>query len=340
LSDPLTIDAEPLVWQPNPLLANREKVPHFLRTQWDETSARSFGPWRVAAPVDPSVGQTASAFPMATPGAADSAQELPTDHDPHATAASAHGDEQDTAANSSVLSEAAIAALQQEAREQGIQEGLALAREQHEAERQKESELIRHLGIELRSLQQDPQRFFEPLKRLALHIAEQWVRGELHISGQVIEQLIQQCLQQFDHSGEKVHVELHPADLQRLVDMGEQTTENMILHGDPQLREGSVRVRLNETVVQDLIEHRVEAMARKLLQKPEAWLQQSHLLHPDKVSPVEEAQPMRNWARPSLNVQDAEVKDSPVQGAAASAPTAPEESGVTQNRPDEHGDPL
>jgi len=333
LSDPLTIDAEPQVWQPNPLLAHREKVPHFLRTQWDETSARSFGPWRVAAPVDPAVGQTASAFPMSA-----GADNAPAPTQAHGADASADqilpsDAEPQSAENTSAWSEAAIAALQQEAREQGIQEGLALAREQHEAERQKDSELIRHLGIELRSLQQDPQRFFEPLKRLALHIAEQWVRGELHISGQVIEQLIHQCLEQLDPSGEKVHVELHPADLQRLVDMGEQTTENMILHADPQLRQGSVRVRLNETVVQDLIEHRVEAMARKLLQKPEAWLQQSHLLHPDKVSPVEDAQPMRNWSRQPLPVQDAEVKD-----AAVSAPPASEEPGATHNRPDEYGD--
>jgi acetyl-CoA acetyltransferase len=66
---------------------------------------------------------------------------------------------------------------------------------------------------------------------------------------------------------------------------------------------------------------------------PEAWLQQSHLLHPDKVSPVEDAQPMRNWSRQPLPVQDAEVKD-----AAASAPPAPEEPGATHNRPDEYGD--
>ena len=319
MSDPRTIDAEPQVWRANPLLSSKEKTPHFLRTQWDEASARSFGPWRVSAAADPTEGQTFSASSFNPENPAEKVQQEAQDQTPE----SDPGIELPPADNTSAWSESAITAMQQEAHEQGFQEGLAQARKELQAERQKESELIRHLGIELRSLQQDPQRFFEPLKRLALHIAEQWVRGELHISGQVIEQLISQCLEQLDPSGEKVHVELNPDDLQRLTSLGEHATESMILHADPLLREGSVRVRLNETVVQDLIEHRVEAMARKLLQKPEAWLQQSHLLHPDKVSPVDDAQAMRNWTRQDLHVQDAQIKDSPTPAAQEPASEQP-----------------
>lgn len=301
MSDPRTIDDAEVVWKPDPLLASsRSQVPSFLRTQWDENSARKFGPWRVAAPIEPTAGQTLSAF-------GHDGEQPPPDGEPSASEVEALPDV--IAEPASPWSDAAIAALRQESWQQGLLQGLEQARQEYEAARHKEGELIRHLGIELRSLQQDPQRFFEPLKRLALHIAEQWVRGELHISGQAVEQLVRQCLEQLDPAGEKVHVDLNPADLERLKALGEQATADLELHADTLLREGSVRVRLNESVVQDLIEHRVEAMARKLLQKPESWLQQSSLIHPDKVSPVDDAQARRSWSRPTLDVQDAQPKD-------------------------------
>lgn len=305
------------VWNPDPLLASRAQVPHFLRTQWDEATARSFGPWRVAAPVDPAAAQTVTAF--ATEASENNAvATTPPMAEPEAAQA-----ESPTAPTGSAWSEAAIAALKQEAFQQGLEQGLQRAREEHEAARHKEGEVLRHLGIELRSLQQDPQRFFEPLKRLALHIAEQWVRGELQISGQAIDQLIRQCLEQLDPAGEKVHVELNPADLERLQKLGKEATADLLLQADPQLREGSVRVRLNESAVQDLIEHRLEVMARKLLQKPESWLQHSTLLHPDKVAPME-APPSRNWSRSTMEVHDAQVKEVPLSDEGAADPGASE----------------
>lgn len=286
------------------MLSTREQVPHFLRTQWDQATARSFGPWRVAQAVDPASGQTASAFPQteATPEDVPVSEAVPelVPAEPEALPEPA-----------SAWSDAAIAAIKQEAWEQGLQQGLEQAREEHEAQRHKEGEILRHLGIELRSLQQDPQRFFEPLKRLALHIAEQWVRGELQVSGHAIDQLVRQSLAQLDPAGEKVHVELHPADLERLQSLGEEATADLQLQADPELREGSVRVRLNETVVQDLIEHRIEAMARQLLQQPDAWLPHSTLLHPDKASAMPASAPARPWQRPAPEVLDAQVKESP-----------------------------
>ena len=292
-------------WSPDPLLSGRAQVPHFLRTQWDEASARSFGPWRVAGPVDPAAGQTADGLITDPAAAHPPADTAPTEAAEVPTDTAADGSD----ANASPWSESAIATLKKESWEEGRQAGLQQAREEHEAARHKEGEILRHLGIELRSLQQDPQRFFEPLKRLALHIAEQWVRGELQISGQAIEQLIRQCLDQLDPAGEKVHVDLNPADLERLQKLGEQATADLELQADPQLREGSVRVRLNESVVQDLIEHRVEAMARKLLQQPESWLQSSALLHPDKVTPLESPDVRRHWTQPTQDVQEAEIKE-------------------------------
>lgn len=291
-------------WNPDPLLSARGKVPHFLRTQWDEATARSFGPWRVAAPVDPTDAQTVTALPP----------ELPDHTVQTAEQADAPAvDSLPSAEPPNTWSDSAMAAMREQARQQGIAEGLQQAREEWEAERHKEKEVLRHLGIELRSLQQDPQRFFEPLKRLALHIAEQWVRGELQVSGRVVEQLVRQCLAELDPNGQKVQVELSPDDLQRLKALGEEACAGLELQADPQLRDGSVRVRINESVVQDLIEHRLEAMARQLLKEPDAWLQQSALLHPSQAVPVDESDSLRQWPRRTVDVEDATPKSAAPQ---------------------------
>ena len=176
------------------------------------------------------------------------------------------------------------------------------------AERQHERELFRHLTIELRSLNQDPQRFFEPLKRLSLHVAEQLVRGELQISGHVIDTLIKQCLEQFDHPADKAVVTLNPADLQRLREMEPSVTQGLELEPDPLLHVGSVKVRVNDTVVQDLIEHRLEPLVRRLLNQPEAWINRSALLNKDKLDVSEVSLPARDWGRPLPDVQDTEIK--------------------------------
>lgn len=309
--------AEAAVWSPDPLLSGRGRgqTPNFLRTQWDEATARRFGPWRVADPVEPTNAQTATAL-LPEPLEAQSLQAQATDAETEPSP--------EAAEPQSAWSDAAIAALREQAHQQGVQEGMRLAQEQWESERLKEKELLRHLGIELRSLQQDPQRFFEPLRRLALHIAEQWVRGELQVSGRVVEQLVRQCLEQLEPTGQGAHVELHPDDLQRLQALDEEIGKHWQLQADPQLRPGSVRVRVNETMVQDLIEHRLEAMARKLLREPDAWLQQSGLMHPEKLTPVDDDQEaLRQWSRRTVEVEDATVKHANAQAEAEPGSTPP-----------------
>jgi flagellar biosynthesis/type III secretory pathway protein FliH len=197
---------EPAVWSINPLLNSKVQAPRFLRTQWDEASARAFGPWRVAEKIEPTEGLTT---------------ELPVTHNE----VSPTTDETDLVTSEATATavetespwtDAALEALRDEAYQRGLLEGQAKVREEHETERSKERELVRHLGIELRSISQDPQRFFEPLKRLSLHLAEQLVRAELQLSGQAIHNLVQACIQQLDHAALPVHVSVNPEDLQRL----------------------------------------------------------------------------------------------------------------------------
>ena len=291
------LNEKPAPWSPNPLLNSKAEAPRFLRTQWDEATARSFGPWRVADKAEPTEG-------LLTEAAETDANEATTEVPADATAAQ---EAAPTAEPESPWTEAALDQLRDEADQRGLLEGQALVRSEFENERSKERELMRHLGIELRSISQDPQRFFEPLKRLSLHLAEQLVRAELQLSGQAIHNLIQQCIQQLDHAVEPVHVSVNPEDLQRLTAMGESVTKHMQLEADALLRPGSVRVRVQDSVVQDLIETRLEPLARRLLAQPEAWMQQSSLVK-DRAEALPADTPVRDWQRQVVDVEDTEIK--------------------------------
>jgi flagellar biosynthesis/type III secretory pathway protein FliH len=291
------LNEKPAPWSPNPLLNSKAEAPRFLRTQWDEASARSFGPWRVAEKAEPTEGLMTEAAVLAASEAATEAQDAVASSEALAAVAESE----------SPWTEAALDQLRDEAYQKGLFEGQAQVRADFETERSKERELMRHLGIELRSISQDPQRFFEPLKRLSLHLAEQLVRAELQLSGQAIHNLIQQCIQQLDQVVEPVHVSVNPEDLQRLTAMGESVTKHIQLEADAQLRPGSVRVRVQDSVVQDLIETRLEPLARRLLAQPEQWMQQSSLVK-DRAEALPADAPVRDWQRQVVDVEDTEIK--------------------------------
>jgi flagellar biosynthesis/type III secretory pathway protein FliH len=301
----------PAVWSVDPLLNSKVQAPRFLRTQWDEASARSFGPWRVADKVEPTDGLTTE---LATTGTVTDGAAVPSDTDLPASEEALVPAEPE-----SQWTEAALDALRDEAYQRGLLEGQAKVHEEYETERSKERELVRHLGIELRSISQDPQRFFEPLKRLSLHLAEQLVRAELQLSGQAIHNLVQACIQQLDHAVEPVHVSVNPEDLQRLKEMGKSVTDHMQLEADSLLRPGSVRVRVQDTVVQDLIENRLEPLARRLLAQPEAWMQQSSLVK-ERAEALPADTPSRDWSRQVVDVED--VEDSEIKAPTQPLPTS------------------
>ncbi|WP_158273399.1 FliH/SctL family protein [Limnohabitans sp. 2KL-51] len=301
------LNAQAAPWSANPLLNGKSQTPSFLRTQWDEAKAHAFGPWRVADRSEPTDALTLPS-PLNANEFTDDNQK--PQHEATQTAALTAPEPE-----KNHVSEAVLAKMLDESFQRGIQEGQANLHAQLDAERDKERELIRHLGIELRSISQDPQRFFEPLKRLSLHLAEQLVRAELQISGQAIQGLVQSCIQQLDHPAQPVKVSLNPQDMKRLQTMGEAATAHLELEADPQLRPGSVRVRVQDSVVQDLIEHRLESLARRLLPQPEAWMQTSSLVQ-DKVDAMPENTPKRDWDRQVIDVQDTDAKST--------GPTAPD----------------
>lgn len=109
--------------------------------------------------------------------------------------------------------------------QQGLREGEAQAmerlRSQTEAQQQQQFQdlqaLLERLNASVASLRQEPDTLYEPLKRLALHLAEELVLGELQAGAEAIDRLVQRCVDELQAAqNANVCVELHPRDLQSL----------------------------------------------------------------------------------------------------------------------------
>ena len=136
--------------------------------------------------------------------------------------------------------------------------------------------LLKEVTDKLQALSDNPQALFEPLKRLALHISEHMVLAELNLSGQAIERLVQRCLDEIDlHGQSQVLIELNPQDKSRLQEMAGDVMSQMQIQAVSTLQPGSVRVLVNDTQIEDLVQNRMQTLANSLLTQPEAWREQS-----------------------------------------------------------------
>lgn len=123
---------------------------------------------------------------------------------------------------------------------------------------------------------------FEPLKRLALHLAMELVRTELSVSPRVIDALVQRSVQALQASEEApLTIELHPSDLDLLrqawSDTGSGLSPDAPLlqrvnwQSSPELSRGSVRARSDISTVEDLIEHRLASIVHDLRIQAGKW---------------------------------------------------------------------
>jgi flagellar biosynthesis/type III secretory pathway protein FliH len=167
---------------------------------------------------------------------------------------------------------------QEQGKAEGLAEGDAKVRAELIEEMAAQRVVFENASTELGALLADPKKFFEPLKRLALHIAEQLVVGELQTSSKGIERLVQRCLDELDHPVHgAVVLELNPEDKARLQEHSADFIKGMRLEAVPEMQMGSVRVFANDTVVEDLVEHRLEGLAKALLVDVDAYREKSPL---------------------------------------------------------------
>jgi len=206
------------------------------------------------------------------------------------------------------------------AREEGRIEGAAQARAELQSEMENklraalgdDHALVNALADALALLQQSPQTFFEPLKRLALHLAEQLVLPELALDGGAIERLVQRCVDELaEHDESLVVVELHSTDLAMLQELRARSglTEGsaLRLQANDKLLPGSVRASANNALVDDLIGERLAALARGLAVNEPRWRAKT-AFSPERIASdripgtgVEDARPRMASAIPANN---------------------------------------
>ena len=192
--------------------------------------------------------------------------------------ADAQAEPEEVAATPDLSSEAMTALLdaareeaRAAAREEGFDAGYAQAQSELKKEHDAQIEALQKLNAGVQELANDSDALFEPLHKLALHLAEQLVRGELTQSGLAISRLVDNALREMTGSGEKaVMVQLNPDDLELYRPLVAQLGDSMTLRSNTALKRGSVRVSLDGSVVEDLIERRIEGLGKSLAQPPAA----------------------------------------------------------------------
>ena len=240
----------------------------------------------------------------------------------------------DASASLSGLDAEAIEKIKTEAYERGVADGKKLqqeaaAEEAEEAQAEsltaladKANQLLVNIEQGVVALQENPAAWNEPLKRLALHLAEQLTLTELSISSSGIQNMIDRCIETLDvQSVSSVVVELNPSDMALLQNHkaapGEKTHQWRLL-ADTHLLPGSVRVRADDAVVSDLIEHRLETLAQALLQDTKPWQAQT-AFQPErlaarrgKAETVEDALP-RNTNSRFTQAEDSDASEDVVE---------------------------
>ena len=236
----------------------------------------------------------------------------------------------DASASLSGLDAEAIEKLKKEAYDRGVADGKKLqlhatAEEAELAEAEsltvladKANQLLVNIEQAVVALQENPAAWHEPLKRLALHLAEQLALTELSISSSGIQNLIDRCIETLDvQTASSVVVELNPNDMALLQNhkaVPGEPANTWRMVADTHLLPGSVRVRADDAVVSDLIENRLENLAQALLENTKPWQAQT-AFQPErlaarrgKAETVEDALPIDTSSRfaQTANLNEAE----------------------------------
>ena len=149
----------------------------------------------------------------------------------------------------------------QDSFEKGYARGLEKAERKWESAR----ETFLDVTQEMYKEQKQAVNFFEPLKRLSLHIAQELVRGELSISSDAIERLIRGALEEIDQKGPAaVTMELNPLDLHIICSNLSQDLAHLDFRQKDNLSRGSVVLKLHNGAIEDLMEHRFEVLSDAL----------------------------------------------------------------------------
>ena len=143
--------------------------------------------------------------------------------------------------------------------EAGKVEGLAQAKKNL----QSETKRIEDFLLSVEAAFGEKSRFIDPLKKLAVHIAKEIVRGELQASGAAINRLVEHCVAS-GGADKPVAIHVNAQDLEWLKAVWDAQDGAPELKADDRLARGSVKVVMNDGWIEDLIERRFEDVETSL----------------------------------------------------------------------------
>jgi flagellar biosynthesis/type III secretory pathway protein FliH len=312
----------PIQWESDTILNGQTKNPNFVRTFWNESQSQEFGPWRLDAKSDPTDG-------LSKPhdnnkenhdqneflGENENSNELldteenltvTPENSPNSEAEKNLSKEQLNLQIFSLTNQ--IKTAQQQGYVQGLKDGMTKALFDLESERNKDKEIISTLLAELQNILQDSFGQFEPLRKLALHIAEQLVRTELSISGNSIDRLVQACIKEINAQEKYITLSANSADIERIKPFLKDSGSEILMQVDNNLHQGSIRVRSNDTIIEDLIENRLGGLAKILISNPEEWLKKSSTLVGTDVDSIEPSEVELSKLKSNHEIDDATLK--------------------------------
>lgn len=312
----------PIQWESDTILNGQTKNPNFVRTFWNESQSQEFGPWRLDAKSDPTdglskphdnnkenhdqnefLGENENSNELLDP---EENLTVTPENSPNSEAEKNLSKEQLNHQIFSLTNQ--IKTAQQQGYVQGLKDGMTKALLDLESERNKDKEIIITLVAELQNILQDSFGQFEPLRKLALHIAEQLVRTELSISGNSIDRLVQACIKEINAQEKYITLSANSADIERIKPFLKDSGSEILMQVDNNLHQGSIRVRSNDTIIEDLIENRLGGLAKILISNPEEWLKKSSTLVGTDVDSIEPSEVELSKLKSNHEIDDATLK--------------------------------
>lgn len=151
------------------------------------------------------------------------------------------------------------------AKTQAFEDGRRIGYAEAEQEFSQAKDVFTKLCDEIHEAHKDVASFFMPLKQLSLSIAEAVVRGELESSSEVIERLVTDMMKNVEQQGEMpVLLSLNEEDLLLIDGHLKQEYPKLTVKQDPGLSRGSVRLAFENSVIEDLMESRLNQISTVL----------------------------------------------------------------------------
>lgn len=279
-------------WRLNDLLRAGKKAKEFAAVSWSNPAEQineQFVPWH---PVDI---QNQNQEEHDT----DQATQLEDDISPL-----------DTLSPSQIENNPSIQAALVQAREDAFKEGFQQGSAQAESKYHDALRTAERLAQNLQAKQDNIGEFYDPLKKLSLHLAQQLVRGELALSQNAIQRMVSQALDLIEQQGVgDIIVTLHPDDVEGMSNISDTSLKGIDLRIDSNLSRGSVRVTMGDTVIEDLIESRLQEIANQIYQSNSSQNKDTQILNEETVTDDGPGEEISDGSQQDTD----EISDSPTQ---------------------------